>query len=82
MPRFALQIAKSTKWNPELGKYSCGLPYKEGREEAAKVLNLVDSRKTAVRRIESLKRSLERIPEKKAKGFSEMQKFLDKGRAI
>ena len=65
-----------------MGKYSSGLPYKEGREEAEKVFNSVYSRKTAVRRMELLKRSLERIPEKKAKGFSEMQKFLDKGRAI
>ena len=54
--KFALQqLAESTKWNPELGKYSCGLPYKDGRKVAAKALNSVESRKTAVRRMELLK---------------------------
>ena len=32
--------------------------------------------------MQSLKRSLERVPEKKEKGFKEMKKFLDKGRAV
>ena len=64
--RFALeQLAELAKWDLKLKKYSCGLPYKDGREEAAIKLNLVDSRKTAVRRMQSLKRSLEKVPEKK-----------------
>ena len=40
--RFALeQLAESAKWDEKLGKYSCGLPYKDGREEAALKLNLL-----------------------------------------
>ena len=42
--RFALQqLAESAKWDSKLGKYSCGLPYKDGREEAAIKLNSVNS---------------------------------------
>ena len=59
-----------------------GIPYKHGREEAVKVLNSVDSKSTAERRMWSLKRSMERLPEKKKKGFSEMEKFVEKGRAV
>ena len=80
--RYALeQLEKSVKWNPEKGKYSAGLPYKYGREKTAEILNSVDSKSTAQRRAWSLKRSMEKIPPKKDKGFSEMKKFLDTGKA-
>ena len=61
-------------------KYLCGLPYKFGREKTAEILNSVDSSSMAKNRMRSLKRNLEKNPAKKAKAFSEMAKFLDKGR--
>ena len=48
--------------------------YKYGRERTAEILNKVDSRSMAE------KRSFEKVPEKQEKGFSEMQKFIEKGR--
>ena len=80
--RYALeQLEETIKWDSERKKYSVGLPYKQGREKAARILRSVDSRATAERRANSLKKSMEKIPDKKTKGFSEMKKFLEKGRA-
>ena len=80
--KYALeQLEDTIRWDSENQKYSVGLPYKQGREKAANILRSVDSRVTAEKRAQSLKRSMERIPDKKAKGFSEMRKFLEKGRA-
>ena len=79
--KYALeQLEESVKWNEEKGKYSAGLPYKYGREKTAEILNNVNSRATAERRAWSLKRSMEKIPDKKTKGFSEMTKFINEGR--
>ena len=80
--KYALeQLEETIKWDAEKKKYSVGLPYKQGREKAAEILRSVDSKATAERRAWSLKRSMEKLPDKKAKGFSEMRKFLEKGRA-
>ena len=63
--KYALeQLKDSVKWNESKGKYSAGLPYKHGREKTAEMLNKVNSRATAERRAWSLKRSMEKIPEK------------------
>ena len=58
-----------------------GLPWKYGREKAKELLNSIDSRSMATKRSWSLKRSMERVPDKKKKGFTEMRKFLDHDRA-
>ena len=80
--KYALeQLEETIRWDPERQKYSVGLPYKQGRDKAASILRSVDSRSTAEKRAWSLKRSMEKIPDKKAKGFSEMKKFIEKGRA-
>ena len=80
--KYALeQLEETIKWDPVKGKYSVGLPFKQGRDKAASILRSVDSRATAEKRAWSLKRSMERIPDKKLKAFSEMKKFLEKGRA-
>ena len=73
------QLKESVKWIAEKGKYSCGLPYKYGREKTVEILNKVDSRSMA-ERMWSLKRSFEKVPAKKEKGFSEMKKFMEKGK--
>ena len=65
----------------EKGKYSCGLPYKLGREKTAQILNEVDSRATAEKRMWSLKRSMLKNEAKMEKGFSEMEKFVSRERA-
>ena len=75
------QLEDTIRWDAENKKYSVGLPYKQGRDKAANILRSVDSRATAEKRAHSLKRSMEKIPDKKAKGFSEMKKFIEKGRA-
>ena len=76
------QMRNSVKWNEPFGKYSLAMPYKTDREQTAKILNSVDSLATATKRAWSLKRSMNRLPDKKEKGFKEAQKFFDKGRAI
>ena len=77
----AEQLRESVRWREKEGKYAAGIPWKEGREGAAKVLNRVDSKSMAERRMWSLKRSMEKVPAKKEKAFSEMKKFIEKGRA-
>ena len=58
------QLEESVKWNERDGRYTAGIPYKKGREEAAKHLNSVDSKATA--ESVSLKRSMEKLLKKKA----------------
>ena len=74
--KYALeQLEDTIRWDAENKQYSVGLPYKQGRDKAASILRSVDSRATAEKRAHSLKRSMEKIPDKKAKGFSEMKKI-------
>ena len=80
--KYALeQLEDTIKWDAEKKKYSVGLPYKQGREKSAQILRSVDSKSTAEKRAWSLKRSMEKVEGKREKGFSEMKKFLEKGRA-
>ena len=76
------QMQDTIKFDKEFKMYSVGLPYRVSREEAAKIMNNVDSKGTAIKRAWSLKRSMNRIPDKKEKAFKEAQKFFDQGRAI
>ena len=48
------QLKASIKWVEEKGKYSCGLPYKFGREKTVEILNSVDSSSMAKNRMRSL----------------------------
>ena len=52
------QLKESIKWDEVKGKYSCGLPFKFGREKTAELLNSVDSSSMAKNRMRSLKRNL------------------------
>ena len=80
--QFAIQQLKETiRFDEEKGKYRVGLPWKEGREKATELINNVDSRSMATKRSWSLRRSMERNPEKKKKAFEEMAKFIDNNRA-
>ena len=80
--RFAVEQMRGTiRFDESKGKYRVGLPWKFGREKAKDLLNKIDSRSMATKRSWSLKRSMERVPDKKKKGFGEMRKFLDNNRA-
>ena len=75
------QIKESARFDEGKGKYISGLPWRNGRKEAAKILNAVDSDGMSIKRLESLKRSMQRSEEKLEKGFIEVRKFLANGRA-
>ena len=75
------QLEKSSRFEKEKGKYVAGLIWKGGREAAAEKLNSVDSESMALRRLESLKRSMKRDPDKREKAFIQVRKFIEHGRA-
>ena len=75
------QLERSARFDDEKGKYISALTWKGGREAAAKKLNAVDSQSMALKRLSSLKRSMMRDPDKKAKAFEQVKKFIENGRA-
>ena len=63
--KFALrQMEESIRWDPAVGRYRVALPWKEGREAAAAVLNRLDSDRMALDRLERLARKMRREPER------------------
>ena len=74
------QLDDSVFFDVEKGMYGCALPFRGGREEAIKKLNAHNSRGMAAKRLESLRRSLMRDPEKKKKVFEEVRKYIEQGK--
>ena len=75
------QLKDSVRFDDDEGKYRSGLTWKGGRTKAAEKLNSVDSSAMSMKRLMSLKRSMQRDPDKKTKAFAEVRKFIDNKRA-
>ena len=76
------QIRDSIRFDDKVGKYFSALPWKRGRKEATRVLNAVDSRSMALRRLKGMIPRFRRDLPRKARIFSEVRKFDEKGHAI
>ena len=74
------QMEESIRWDPKVGRYRVGLPYKLGREETAKRINHLDSDGMALDRLKRLGRKMEKDPERARITFETMAKFHEKGR--
>ena len=74
------QLKDSVFFNIEKGMYGCALPFRGGREEAVKKINSHNSRGMGARRLESLRKSLERDPDKKKAVFAEVDKYMLQGK--
>ena len=76
------QLAKSIRFDEEVGKYFVGLPWKYPREEVTKICNRLRHRDTAMKRLKSMIPRFRRDPDRRKRVFAEVQKFIDTGVAI
>ena len=74
------QMKEGIRWDPEKGHYLTPIPFEDGREAAAEVLNDLDADTMAKDRLWRLKRTLNRDPERRRITFETMAKFKEKGR--
>ena len=63
------QLADSIRFEPEVGKYVVGLPWRGGREHARATLNALDSRSMALKRLRSMLPRFRRDPDRKQRIF-------------
>ncbi len=67
------QMRDSIKWNIPEEKYSLALPHRVSRERTKEIVSKVDSKSTAVKRAWALKRSMNRLPEKRKKHLQRLR---------
>ena len=72
-------LENSIHFNKERGKFVLALPWKYGRQQSADILNSVDSRSMALRRLKSMTPKLKRDEKRKQIIFGNIKKFKDKG---
>merc|ERR1711867_314251 len=81
--KFAMkQLEESVRWDESVGKYRCGLPWRHGREHAAKILNALDSGRMALDRLKRSTHRMRREPQRRQIIFDTVQKFVDEGRVV
>ena len=81
--KFALkQMEEGIVWDPKVGRYRVPVPFVEGREEAAKVLNNLDAETMSSDRMHRLGRKMQHDPERRRITFETMRKFNEKGRVV
>ena len=79
--RYALkQMEETIRWDPAVGRYRVGLPWKLGREATAAEINGLDSDQMAFDRLRRLGRKMLKDPERMRITFETMAKFDEKGR--
>ena len=75
-------LMEGIRFDDEKGKYVSVLPWIKTREEAAEILNALDSEGMTLRRLKSMVPRMQRNPKRKETIFKEMKKFDDKGFAV
>ena len=75
------QLSQSIRFDVSKNKYRIGLPWKHGREHARNVLNNLDSRQMAMKRLRGMIPRFKRDPDRMQRVFNEMAKFEQKGYA-
>ena len=73
------QLNETLKFNEETYHYSCGLPWRHGRSETAKLFKDIDFYSTAKSRHDKLKRKFEKDPVLREGSFKQMEEKLNKG---
>ena len=73
------QLAESIRFDETLGKYVVALPWKYGREKAMQVLNPLNSRAMAMKRLTNMIPRFKKDSKRKEKVFSIMEKFVKTG---
>ena len=76
------QLSESIYFDSKINKYVVALPWKNGRENAAKILNSKNSKAMASKRLTNMIPRLNRDEERRTRVFKEMEKFVDTGVAI
>ena len=76
------QLQNSITFDDQRGKYVVGLPWRYGREKSAQVINAVNSRAMAERRLKSMIPRLRKDEERRKRIFAEVKKFEEKGVSI
>ena len=69
------QLQESISFDEQRGKYVVGLPWRYGREKSAEILNAVNSRAMAERRLRSMIPKLKKNAERRQRVFAEVDKF-------
>ena len=77
--RAILILSKGIRFDEQLQKYVCPLPWLKDREEVAAILNALNSKEMALRRARSMIPRFQRDPVYKQRVFKEMNKFDEKG---
>ena len=75
------QLSQSIRFDATKNKYVIGLPWKHGRKHARDVLNNLDSRQMAMKRLRGMIPRFRRDPDRMQRVFTEMAKFEEKGYA-
>ena len=75
------QMTDSITLDKETGHYSVALPWREGREEAAKVFDKVDSYANAYNRLMKEKHKFRKDPARKEGTFKQIRDTIDQGHA-
>ena len=76
------QLAKTIRFDEEVGKYFVGLPWNRSREEITKLFNTLNTRRTAMKRLRGMVYRMVKDPARKEKVFAELRKFEETGVAI
>ena len=72
-------LEESIRFDKEKGMYHVGLPWRYGREKTAEILNAVDSKSMAVKRLRSLVPRLRRDEERRKMIFKSVNKWEEMG---
>ena len=75
------QFQQSVKFENDLGRYSLCLPWIDGREESAAILNEIDFQPNSLNRLNKLKIKLQRNEKLKIGAFAQMRSNIENGYA-
>ena len=75
------QFEATIQFDESLGHYRCGLPWREDRASAAKILNRLDTATNAKNRLMKAAERMRREPARKEGVWKQMKEYIDDGRA-
>ena len=73
------QLEEGLEFSEEETRYGSVVPWRGGRESAAEILNSLNSREMAIRRLKGMIARFNRDPERKRRVFDEMKKLEESG---
>ena len=76
------QVKEGLFFDEKTGHYKCPIPFRQGREEAAKILNVRNYEDIARKRTLNVAKKLKNDPERRAGVLKSMQDMFDNGYAV